>query len=117
MDANDLITAASAECDLLIAVVTGEKPYNPDDYAKFRELVAELKRQDDADLSLFGQKMDEWYRSLVRWDDARNKYPANSRKVRKEADAVQKAIQSIERIGDRIEASVYRKAGGGACTT
>ncbi len=111
MDPIALIDAAAAESERLADVLIGKVKFCREDYTRFRELVAELKRQEDADLSLFGRKLDEWYQSIVRFNELRNKYPTHSRIVRKEIEAANKALATIERIGERIEAAVYRKAG------
>lgn len=111
MDKITLITTAAAEMDRLAAVVGGTVEFNPSDYRKLRELAADLQRQDDANLSLYGRKMYEMYRQVENFAELRQLYPANSRPIRKVCEAAMRTAETLERIGERLEAEVYRKAG------
>ncbi|MGF9824020.1 hypothetical protein ABE430_13815 [Brevibacillus agri] len=111
MDKITLITRAAAEAERLAAVVGGTVAFDPSDYRKLRELATELQRQDDANLSLYGRKVYEVYRHVEKYAELRKSYPANSRPIRKVREAMERTMATLERVGERIVADVYRRAG------
>ncbi|EJL31780.1 hypothetical protein [Brevibacillus sp. BC25] len=106
-----LIEEGCAEMDGLVSVIGGEIAFNPADYKKLRGLAATLKRQDDETLALYGRKLYEWYRQVEKFAELRKRYPLHARPVRKTLDAAMKAAETLERLHERIEMNVYRKAG------
>jgi hypothetical protein len=107
----DLIDAVTVECERLSDVIAGAHPFNSRDYVKFRGLVADLKRQDDAEIALFGRKLDEIYRCVERLDILRKTLPEDSRPIRKVKAEIVRIMATIDRARERIAAEVYRKAG------
>ncbi|QQE73152.1 hypothetical protein KDJ56_14610 [Brevibacillus composti] len=110
-DINQLIAAASAELDRLDSSLNGMAEFQPSDFRNLRKLAAYLKRQDDENLSLYGQKLAEVYRGAERLAALRKQYPEHARPVRKVRESILKALLAIGRADERIEADVYRKAG------
>lgn len=111
VEKTQLIEAGSAEMDRMASVIDGTVAFNASDYRRLRELTADLQRQDDVNLSLYGRKLIELYRHVEKFVELRKSYPAQSRPVRKVCEAAVKTVETLERIGERLEADVYRKAG------
>ncbi|MED1917511.1 hypothetical protein P4V64_19495 [Bacillus thuringiensis] len=106
-----LIEGARSDMDRLVSVIDGTIAFNPVDYEKLRQLVTDLKRQDDETLTFYGRKLHEWYRQVEKFAELHKRYPLHARPVRKALDAAVKTGEALERLGERIEADVYRKAG------
>ncbi|MBG9940578.1 hypothetical protein ABE237_25415 [Brevibacillus formosus] len=106
-----LIEEGCAEMDGLVSVIDGTIAFNPADYKKLRELAVTLKREDDETLAFYGRKLHEWYRQVEKYAELRKRYPLHARPVRKALDAALRAAETLERLHERIEMNVYRKAG------
>ncbi|MBY0083739.1 hypothetical protein [Brevibacillus brevis] len=106
-----LIEEARSDMNRLVSVIDGTTAINPADYKKLRELAGTLKRQDDETLSYYGRKLHEWYRQVEKFAELRKRYPLHARPVRKALDSAVRAAETLERLGELIEANVYRKAG------
>lgn len=111
VDKTPLIVEATAEMARFSDVINGTAAFNPVDYGRLRELARDLQRQEDAELSLYGRKLFELYRHIEKYAELLERYPAHSRPVRKVSEAAMKTAATLERIGERLEADVYRKAG------
>ncbi|WP_340673152.1 hypothetical protein [Brevibacillus agri] len=86
----------------LAAVIAGTCAFNPADFVQYRQIIALLKRDRDADIALYGRKMDEVYACVQRLDALRRTMPEDSRPVRKVKAEIVRLIDVIDRARGRV---------------
>lgn len=90
----------------LRGVLARSRPFNEADYVQFRQVTAELKRDENADVALVGRNLSEIYALIKRIDTLRKTMPEGTRPIRKGAVDVLRLISSCNRAIERISREV-----------
>lgn len=90
----------------LSEVLARTRPFNAADYVQFREAIAELKHDENADVALVGRNLNEIYGLIKRIDTLRKTMPEGARPIRKGAVEVLRLISTSNRALKRISREV-----------
>ena len=98
MDHNTMLTDGSTK---LAEVLARTRAFDPADYVQFRQILAEFRRGDNAEMALFARKMTEIYDCTARLYELRRKMPESARPIRKIMAEIVRLLDTIDRSSER----------------
>ena len=106
MDHNTVLTDGSTK---LAEVLARTSAFDPADYVQFRQILAEFRRGDNAEMALFARKMTEIYECTSRIAELRRKMPDSARPIHEAMAEIVRLLDTIDRSSER-QANEGRKA-------
>ena len=99
MDHNTMLTDGSTK---LAEVLARKRAFDPADYVQFRQILAEFRRGDNAEMALFAREMSNVYECTSRIAELRRKMPDSARPIRKLMAEIVQAMVTIKRTMERV---------------
>ncbi len=106
MDPYEICEIAEDGLHRISEVLARSRPFNAADYVQFRLAIAELKRDENADVALLGRRLNEIHALIKRIDTLRKTIPEGARPIRKGAVDVLRLISTCNRALKRISREV-----------
>ncbi|MFA4137027.1 MULTISPECIES: hypothetical protein [unclassified Brevibacillus] len=102
MDPYKICEIAGDGLHRLTEVLAQSRPFDAADYVQFRLVIAELERDENADVALLGRRLSEIHALTKRIDTLRKTMPEGARPIRKGAVDVLRLISTCNRALKRI---------------
>lgn len=106
MDLHKLGEITEDGLNRLRGVLARSRAFDEADYVQFRQVTAELKCDENADVALVGRSLNEIYTLIKRIDTLRKTMPEGTRPIRKGVVDVLRLISTCNRALKRISREV-----------